>query len=170
MRDPDGPKPELYRASLLDRLISDDPRRWPRHPWKRLDEPAPLRRQTRAEFERSLLRDIEHLFNTRSVALEARAGGDLPTVIEFGVRDTTALHPASNIDRKELATRLREAIDAFEPRLRVRHIEVAQDTTNPRRLIVYFDLLLVAERVPERVSLTAYLDTTSGEFAINGAR
>ena len=156
----DDPRPRKYRASLLDRLICDDPEGRPERP--------PKARQARVEFERSLLRDLERLLNSRSTSVETLGRGERPSVLDYGVRDFTALTPGFNEDRHKLSGWLKDAIVGFEPRLKIRRVEVEPVEGEPRRLAAWFEADLLADEVNERVSFRILADTSTGEIALNG--
>jgi type VI secretion system protein ImpF len=135
------------RAPLFDRLIDRDPgvRR----------EPRPLRTLDRRGLRESIRRELEHLFNTRSPLPADRLQGRDRTVVEYGVPDLAVLAPGREEDRQRLAAVLRQAIEAYEPRLA--QVRVAVDTPPPdptrgHTLRARIEATLVVEEVPESVS------------------
>lgn len=139
-----------FRAPLFDRLVQPGGRR-----------PAP-RHDTldRAGLRESVRRELEQLFDTRcSLPAEALRGRER-TVIEYGLPDLSVLAPARHADRVRLAAILREAIEAYEPRLADVRVTVAAPAPEPGRrqaLRARIDAVLVIDDVPESVSFGAHL-------------
>jgi type VI secretion system protein ImpF len=159
-RDSD-PDQRRVRASILDRLIDEEPGNTPERP--------PFRAQTRAEYGRSIQRDLFWLLNTRSLA---RVHTDNPpegrSVLEFGLPDFTHLSPASWEDRQKLARQVRDAIIAFEPRLKVRKVQVEPMEGQHRSLVAYIEALLLGDSVAEPVSFRLVMDSALGSVRVDG--
>jgi len=149
----------LVRAPLLDRLIDDQP--------DGEAEKPPFRAQTRAEYGRSVLRDLGWLFNARCVALFDDVFGRR-TVMDYGVQDFTHLVPSSEADRTILAKWIRQAMKAFEPRLDVKQIHVEPVESNHRVLEVVFEARLIGGPLNEPVSFRAILDMSEGGVKVVG--
>lgn len=154
-----GSTTRRVRAPLLDRLLDDQPGDEPERP--------PFRAQTRAQYGRSVLRDLGWLFNARCVARFDETVGRR-TVMDYGVEDFTALVPSSEGDRTSLAKWIRQALKAFEPRLVVKNVTVRQVEGNHRALEVLFEARLVGGPLNEPVSFRAILDTSEGGVQVLG--
>lgn len=130
-------------ASVIDRLIDDDP--------ETSTEPRPLRvvgeRMLRASVRRELLR----LLNTRSNVPWDEWGDRPRTVLDYGVPDFTWMSPASQPDRARLGAMLEACIAAFEPRLKRAAVTLVP-AGDPRSLAVTIDARLVVGSVDEPVS------------------
>lgn len=142
------------RAPLFDRLID-------RFPDSRR-ETRPLRTLDRAGLRASIRRELERLFNTRS-ALPAEALRTRErTVVEYGLPDLGVLSPGRHADRVRLAAILREAVQAYEPRLADVRVTVGQPSEAPGErgaLRARIDAVLLIDGVPEPVSFGAHLAT-----------
>ncbi len=149
----------MVRAPLLDRLLDDQP--------DGDAEKPPFRAQTRAEYGRSVLRDLGWLFNARSVELFDDVVGRR-TVMDYGVEDFTHLVPSSEADRTQLARWLKQALVAYEPRLVVKQVNVQPVESNHRILEVFFEARLVGGPLNEPVSFRATLDLSEGGVKVVG--
>jgi type VI secretion system protein ImpF len=158
MTDPDQRR---VRASVLDRLIDEDPGSPPERP--------PFRAQTRGEYGRSIQRDLYWLLNTRYTARgDEQPPEDGRSVLEYGLPDFTHLAPASWDDRQRLARQIKETVDAFEPRLKVRRVLVEPMEGQHRSLTAFIEALLLGDSVPEPVSFRLVLDASGGRVRVNG--
>lgn len=147
------------RASILDRLLDDEPDGQPERP--------PFRVQTRAELARSVVRDLGWLFNARCVARADSVVG-VRTVIDYGVDDFTHLVPASEEDRNFLSRAFKDALVAFEPRLKIRQVTVSPIEGNQRAVELFFEARLVVDEISEPVSFRAVLDLSEGGVKVIG--
>ncbi len=162
MRSPRGAgQPERkVRASLLDRLLDDEPAGAVERP--------PFRVQTRSRFARSMIRDLSWLLNTRTTERFDVGEAGPRSVLDYGVDDFTHLAPASFDDQRLVARYVRDAIAAFEPRLQVRRLVVEPLEGKPAVCSVYVEAMLVAEGIREPVSFRAVFDTNEGSVEVHG--
>ena len=140
------------RAPLFDRLIDREPdgRR----------ELGARKTLDRAGLRESVRRELGRLFNTRSPLPVDDLRGRERTVIEYGLPDLSVLAPENHADRLRLAAILREAIEAYEPRLADVRVTVAEPAPAPGRrqaLRARIDAVLVVDDVAESVSFGAHL-------------
>lgn len=149
------------RPSLLDRLVDWAP-----------DEAAdPLVgvAESRARFERSVLRDLEWLLNTRQT-IEPVGRKSHPeafrSVHNYGIPDVTSLSADSRESRSYLMERLREAIRIFEPRLQDLEVVALADSDGKRAVRFRVEGTLIMEEDAERIVFDTVLETTSGTFAV----
>lgn len=169
MRNRDeGDAPAQTRASILDRLIDDDPGSKPERP--------PFRTQDRAQFGRSILRDLQHLLNSRTTfevgvdeKVRRRRKPEDRTIVDLGLSDFTHLHPSSEEDRNLLARTIREAIAAFEPRLEIRRLRVLPVEGHRNQCEVRIDAWLIMDHAREPVSFGLNLDSSEGVVAVDGS-
>ncbi|ROM93796.1 type VI secretion system baseplate subunit TssE [Pseudomonas brassicacearum] len=77
--------------------------------------------------------ELLRLFNTRR---GQRPLTTPPSVIDYGIADWTALQQQRSDDRRQLSRQIREAIDAFEPRLRLDAVDVTPVPENPQQLSI----------------------------------
>ncbi len=152
---PSEERPRRVRASLLDRLIDEDPEGPPERP--------PRRTHTQGQYTRSIVRDLQWLLNTRcSMRYDSKERVGRRSVLDFGLDDFTHLVPLFEDDRLKLSKYIQEAIKAFEPRLQIRNVQIRELKGNPRVLEVHFEAYLIINDVREPVSFRAIIDKKRG--------
>ncbi|TVR59655.1 MAG: type VI secretion system baseplate subunit TssE [Gemmatimonadales bacterium] len=156
MRDRGRP----VRPSLLDRLVDEAP--------GEAADPAVGLAESKARFERSVLRDLEWLLNTRQTLHPGtRAHPELRrSVHNYGVPDVTSLSADSQDSRTYLMERVREAIRFFEPRLQDVEVELLSGEKGDRLLRIRIEGTLLMEDDAERIVFDTVLETTSGSFSV----
>jgi type VI secretion system protein ImpF len=150
-----GPKNTfMARASLIDRLVDNDP--------KTNKEPRPLRTISKEELKESVRRELGWLLNTRtSISTREFDARDL-TVIDYGMPDFGSYSPAHVEDQMLLAKRIARAISAFESRLQDVKVTVELEMANERTLRVSIDAVLVSDMLREPVSFLTVLQAGAG--------
>jgi type VI secretion system protein ImpF len=150
------------RAPLFDRLVDRDPRQH----W----EPRPFRTLTPGELRESVRRELSRLLNTRE-PLPSRALGDRTrTVIDYGVPDFSSYSPRNHDDRQRLAEALRQAIDAYEPRLRQTRVTVEPVSGDDQALVGRIDAMLVVEEVHEPISFATIFESDQVEVLVDAGQ
>ena len=148
-----APQTPPLLASVLDRLLDDDPRT--------LQEAPGACRYDLRRHKRAVARDLEALLNARCCKAQVELLEGYPqardTCLGFGITDLGSLSMANPDHRMLLREEIRRAIVRFEPRLgQVRvHLEVPGEAgrvlrfrveallrLHPRRPPVAFDALL----------------------------
>jgi len=154
-------KPRKYRASLIDRLMDDDPGSKPERP--------PFRAQNRGEYARSLIRDLGFLFNSRTTKrFDIGPIAGPRSVLDYGIDDYTHLSPANYEDRTTIARHFESAIRAYEPRLQINKVTVEQVPEQHRQLLIRFDAVLVGGGTTEPVSFGLVVDQSQGTVELSG--
>lgn len=145
-------------APLFDRLVDLSPgvRR----------ELRPFRTLDRAGLRESVRRELERLFSTRCPLPADRLAERERTVIDYGVPDLSVLGPARYLDRDRLASILREAIAAYEPRLSQVRVTVAEAGDDRERLRARIEAVLVVDGVPESVAFDTALHGGAAEVEV----
>ena len=141
---------EEVPAPLFDRLIDREPgvRR----------ELRPFRTLDRAALRESVRRELERLLNTRCPLPEDQLVGRERTVVEYGLPDLAVLGPARYQDRERLASMLREAVEAYEPRLGQVRVEVSEPREGEHEVLrARIGGVLVIDGVPESVAFDTAL-------------
>ncbi len=158
MRDRGRP----IRPSLVDRLVDQAPH-------EAADPPIGVA-ESRARFERSVLRDLEWLLNTRRTTNPGtRAHTELRRSVHgYGVPDVTSLSADSPDSGPYLAERVREAIRLFEPRMRDVEVQLVGGEAGARSLRIRVEGTLLMEDEAERIVFDTVLETTSGSFSVEG--
>jgi uncharacterized protein len=103
-----------------------------------------------SEGERNIREAIEIVLKTdRNERLRlAEFGGGLPRFL---------FEPNTPATRHQLADRIRRALDAWEPRITVQSVEVAEDPADAAAAVATIVYKLVATQSTERVSLSVPL-------------
>lgn len=157
----DDDRHKSYRASILDRLIDDDPGERPERP--------PFRVQSKAQYARSIVRDLQDLFNTRCThRYDVGPVAGPRSVLDFGIDDFTHLSPQNFEDRDRVARVFREAIQAFEPRLQINRVFVEEVPEHQRVLLIKFDAMLLGGGTTEPVSFGLLVNQSEGTVKLSG--
>jgi type VI secretion system lysozyme-related protein len=77
--------------------------------------------------------ELDRLLNTRRTH---RAHGTPLSVIDYGIGDWSALQPQRDEDRRTLLREIRQAIQAFEPRLQLSELDIQTQHGQPQRLLI----------------------------------
>ncbi len=148
-------------ASLLDRLLDDDP--------KVTREPAQFRALSERQIFHSVIRDIENLLNTRCSPI------DIPvpfkelkrSLIRYGIRDFSVENPETSIVRQKLCKEIETAISVFEPRLKKPVVRIEQGDNKKRKLFFRISGILVMDPISEPVSFDTYFDLNRSQYVIS---
>jgi len=131
--------------SLLDRLLDADHRN--------SRDPVLTRADTVRELKQAVLRDLEHLLNSRNPNSDlapafVEAG---QSVVTYGLPDFTTLI-SSNADERRLRQGIEAAIRAFEPRLTAVNTTIMPVSPTDRSLRIRIDARLQMDPTPEPVT------------------
>ncbi|QEL55954.1 type VI secretion system baseplate subunit TssE [Chromobacterium paludis] len=108
------PAAARFRPALFDLLADEAP--------GAEREAEPRRKVARAALLESVRAELERLLGSRRDSQPRLAP---LSVIDYGVPDWSALHADRGADREQLARAIRQAIQAFEPRLARPEVTVA---------------------------------------------
>ena len=155
----DSQKPLL--PSLLDRLIDLDP--------DVSTEPAWSRSLTLREFERSVLRDLEALLNTRQIRSDLP--DDLPesaqSSLTYGLPDFSSAGVGYVDERERLRKAVEDVIHRFEPRIKqVRVMLHNPENDFDRTLRMTIEGLLWVEPNPQPIAFDTVLQPSSGQCKV----
>lgn len=79
-----------------------------------------------AQLEQSILRELDHLFNTR-VGLSARACEQAErSVVNYGIPDLSELYTESGEDHRQIERLIERTLQVFEPRLLQPRVEIGK--------------------------------------------
>ncbi len=151
---------ENIQVSLLDRLIDDEP--------DVSTEALNSRGVNMRQVEKSLLRDLENLLNTRRNILEPpEAYGELTrSLYTYGLRDYTAENPNNPMVLQNLRREIAQSVALFEPRLK--NVVVQIDSSRERRVLSFrIAGTMVVESFAEPVTFDIQLDPNRGEYHIS---
>ncbi len=150
-------------ASLLDRLLDDDP--------SATRELPKTRPQLLRDLKQSVRRDLENLLNTR------RFCGLWPSHLEqlerslvgYGIPDITSTGLGTAGDRDEFRRAVENVIRLFEPRFKSVSVEMV-DNAEPMDRTLRFRIraMLQASPAPEPVVFDSALQPATGNIAVKG--
>ncbi len=153
---PSADKQKHLRASILDRLIDDEPHIQV--------EAEKTKHQRLRELRSSVRRDLENLLNTRyRVISPSEKYTELQSsLLNYGLPDLATVN-IIDIDKKHAFTQnLEKVLKTFEPRfksVKVTHQDNADSTDRTLRFRI--DATLYADPVPEVVVFDSILEPTS---------
>jgi type VI secretion system protein ImpF len=150
------------QASLLDRLIDDDP--------ISSGESAQQRQLDVGRLKAYVVRDLENLLNSRRniVQLPAEFSELENSVATYGLKDFTAENTASQKVRQTIRKDVERTIARFEPRLRNVKVELGSATKKERNLRFHIAAMLVVDPIREPVVFDTYFDSIRKEYVVNG--
>ncbi|MCE9533642.1 MAG: type VI secretion system baseplate subunit TssE [Planctomycetes bacterium] len=150
--------------SVLDRLLDDAP--------EQAAESGRNRVQLLRDLKVAVGRDLQDLLNTRRRNLIIPPGcGELErSLVSYGLPDLSGSGPVSSVERTALCGTLRTVIMRNEPRLLRVHVSLvtAEDPLD-RTLRFRIEAMLRADPAPEPVVFDSVLESSTGEFAVQGA-
>jgi len=152
---------QIIQASLLDRLIDEDP--------EVSHEPVQMRMVDVRQLKASLIRDLENLLNTkRNILYVPIALKEVnSSLFVYGLRDFTSQNPRSPSIRQQLRLDVERTIARFEPRLKNITVQLETQTGNERNLRFRITGLLVVKPIAEPVTFDTYFDVNRGEYIIS---
>jgi type VI secretion system protein ImpF len=147
--------------SLIDRLLDENPE-------VRQEAPGKYFQDVRG-LERSVMRDLENLLNTRREALF-----DLPeefnelkkSLLVYGLPDVTAYNLLDPNDRNRLRRAIEAAISAFESRLQRVRVSMTTPGQTDGALHFRIEAQLRVEPSPEPVTFDTILQLDTQKYSI----
>lgn len=148
------------QASVLDRLIDDDP--------GNTRESDRYRRMDLKATMAVVVRDLERLLNTRrNIARLAAAFKAVDqSVFVYGLRDFTAENPNDPATLQLIRQDVENTIAKFEPRLKNVKVRLVAGDETERKLSFRVSGLLVVDPIREPVTFDTYYDATRKEYVI----
>lgn len=150
------------QASILDRLIDDDPRT--------PGDSVSYRLLNMAQIKAAVIRDLENLLNTRRQIIDppAECSALRDSLYSYGLKDFTAENPNSIAILQQLRQDIEQSVARFEPRLRNVRVHLENKNKGDRKLRFRITGLLVVEPISEPVTFDSFFDFNRGECAITG--
>jgi type VI secretion system lysozyme-like protein len=147
------------RRPLFDRLVDYEPQ---------LErEVRPLRALDGRGLKESVRRELQTLFNTRCEFSAQRLPVRDRSVINYGIPDFSHFSAHNMEDRRKLATILRHAIEAFEPRLRNVRVELVEAPGDPSSLGGVIEAMLAVGNLAEPIAFRTVLQLKEGLASID---
>lgn len=146
--------------SVLDRLVDYEP--------EITREPLASRSKSLRQLKQSVLRDLEHLLNTRQTAdwLPPDLREVNNSLATFGLPDFSSVSIKSPSEQNRLQRSLESAISMFEPRLEDVIITIMPPDDLRRSLHFRIDARLRVEPAPEPITFDAVLQLSSGHYLV----
>lgn len=157
----EGEKKHNLQASILDRLVDHNP--------GVSHESVQHRLLSLGQVKAWVLRDLEHLLNTRrDIRVPPTAYDEVHnSLFMFGLPDFTAENPKSVAVRQQLRQEIERTIVHFEPRLRNVTVHMETPADKERSLRFRITGLLIAEPEAEPVTFDTYFDVNRGQYVIS---
>jgi type VI secretion system lysozyme-like protein len=147
----------LAPAPLFDRLVDLDP--------AVPSEPVPRRALDAEALRTSVLNELFDLLNTRCPFTEHALQGRGRTTLEYGLADVSPAYPGASASSTDVAARMRDAIAAYEPRLRQVQVAVEPVDGKPMQLLARVQGVLAAGSTPAPVYFTICVGAPGGRLA-----
>lgn len=145
------------QVPLFDRLASIESTA----PFGRPGEPL-----DREGLRESLRRELERLLNTRS-SLSAQALDRDRTVVDYGIPDLAHLSPKDPSNRDAICYHIKQAVEAYEPRLRRVSVTAEEIVDDAHSLRVRIEAELLGDRLGETVNFDVH-STKDGRAEVRG--
>ena len=148
------------QASLLDRLIDEDP--------SNARESAQHRLLNVRQVKASVARDLENLLNSRRMISSIPQGMRhlADSVMTYGLKDFTAENTASTTVMQTLRRDVEWAISRFEPRLRNVKVAIVAGRQKERNLNFRISAMLVVDPIREPVSFDTNFDAIQKKYVV----
>jgi type VI secretion system protein ImpF len=148
-------------ASILDRLLDDDP--------QARQELPKSRTQVLRELKQSVGRDLENLLNTRWRCAQWPPSLENLEVslVNYGIPDFTGVNMSLPSEREALRRLIEQVIKRYEPRFKSVKVSLRETKDEYSRTLRFrIDAVLYAEPAPEPVVFDSMLEPTSANFEI----
>lgn len=150
------------QASLLDRLIDEDP--------KSPGEPVQYRLVDERKIKGCVVRDLENLLNSRRdiTSLPEQFRELNNSVATYGLKDFTAENTDSQKVRQMIRKDVERTIARFEPRLRDVKVVLGTSGQKERNLSFHISAVLVVDPIREPVAFDTFFDSIRKEYVVSG--
>jgi type VI secretion system protein ImpF len=151
---------EYVQASLLDRLLDDEP--------GNTEESAQNRRVEYRQILASVRRDLENLLNTRRYILTPPASfvEVINSLFVYGLPDFSSRNPTQGSVVDQLRLEITKTISRFEPRLKNVNVMVDSSGSN-RDLRFRISAVLVVDPISEHVVFDTSFDLNRSSYSIS---
>jgi type VI secretion system protein ImpF len=154
---------QLVTASVLDRLLDDDP--------GVTREPPRSRNQALRDLKQAVRRDLENLLNTRHSCLAwATPCKELNhSLLNYGLADVTGTGLASAEEREQFCRTLQGVLRGYEPRFKSVSVRLLGNAAPLDRTLRFrIDALLRVDPAPEPIVFDSMLEPSSSTFIVKG--
>jgi len=149
------------QASLLDRLIDEDP--------GNSRESVQYRLLNVRQVKASVVRDLENLLNSRRdiTVLPAEFRELENSVATYGLKDFTGENTDSKKVRQTIRKDVERAIARFEPRLKNVKVDLETGEKKERNLSFRISAMLVVDPIREPVTFDTFFDSIRKEYVVS---
>jgi type VI secretion system protein ImpF len=150
------------QASLLDRLIDEDP--------GSSGESDQHRLLNARQVKAFVVRDLENLLNSRRpiTQLPVQLRELNHSVATYGLKDFTAENTDSQKVRQLVRRDVEQTIARFEPRLKNVKVDLETGSKKERNLSFRISAMLVVDPIREPVAFDTYFDAIRKEYVVSG--
>ena len=149
------------QASLLDRLIDEDP--------DNSRESVQYRLLNVRQVKASVVRDLENLLNSRRdiTVLPAEFHELENSVVTYGLKDFTGENTDSQKVRQTIRKDVERTIARFEPRLKNVKVDLETGDKKERNLSFRISAMLVVDPIREPVTFDTFFDSIRKEYVVS---
>ncbi|MCB2147268.1 MAG: type VI secretion system baseplate subunit TssE [Deltaproteobacteria bacterium] len=149
------------QASLLDRLIDEDP--------GNSRESVQYRLLNVRQVKASVVRDLENLLNSRRdiTVLPAEFRELENSVVTYGLKDFTGENTDSQKVRQTIRKDVERTIARFEPRLKNVKVDLETGDKKERNLSFRISAMLVVDPIREPVTFDTFFDSIRKEYVVS---
>ncbi|WP_319410082.1 type VI secretion system baseplate subunit TssE [uncultured Desulfosarcina sp.] len=149
------------QASLLDRLIDEDP--------GNSRESVQYRLLNVRQVKASVVRDLENLLNSRRdiTVLPAEFRELENSVVTYGLKDFTGENTDSQKVRQTIRKDVERTIARFEPRLKNVKVDLETGEKKERNLSFRISAMLVVDPIREPVTFDTFFDSIRKEYVVS---
>ena len=152
-------EPRLVRAApapLFERLTDLQP--------DIAAEAQPLTMLSPEAVRESVLREIQRLLNTRAPVAAPVLERRIRSTIDYGIPDLSVLGTRDFDSETKFVNAIRQALEAYEPRLTAPSVRLARSTTQNAAVLVQVKGELHLGSIREPVSFEVAVDTKGPEY------
>lgn len=157
--------PPAINASILDRLLDDDP--------GVSRDPAITPAQTLRNLHQAVRRDLEALLNTRqrSASYPASHKELDKSLVNYGIPDFTGSNLSSQDSRQQFVRVIESVIRKYEPRFKSVRVKLLDNVESLDRTLRFrIDAVVYAEPAPETVVFDSVLEPVTGNVEVKDAQ
>ncbi len=158
-------QPQMLRASLLDRLIDQQP--------DRQVENEKSRHQLMSEIRENVRRDLERLLNTRFRCISPPDNCyELDrSLINYGLPDLNVINFLNAAGTEQFCRLVEQHIKRFEPRFKTVHVVIRDDNDKLDRTLRFrIEALMHADPAPEEIVFDSALEPATNSVHIESIR
>ncbi|ARU58819.1 type VI secretion system gp25-like protein [Oleiphilus messinensis] len=157
-------KPVLIRASVLDRLIDNEP--------EKKAELETTKHQLMNQIRENVRRDLENLLNTRfrSVSPPDECRELDKSLVNYGLPDLNVINFLNNAGADQFCQLVEENIKRFEPRFKTVRVVLHDDERRMDRTLRFrIEAVMYADPAPEEIVFDSSLEPVTNNVHVESA-